>query len=137
MSKSKLIIAMVAIVSMSSMAMAGGYELSGKGFAPPPVYSWTGFYVGGHAGLATGNTEAQVPGFDGLADTDFSMDGGIYGGHVGYNYQAGAWVFGIEVRTQVPMWRATGPPSSFLTFNASLIGSQPSRVGSVMPLDVL
>ena len=76
--------------------MAGGYEPSGKGFAPPPVYSWTGFYVGGHAGLATGYTEAQVPGFGGFADTDFSMDGGIYGGHVGYNYQTGAWVFGIE-----------------------------------------
>jgi outer membrane immunogenic protein len=115
MSKSKLIIAMVAIVSMSSMAMAGGYELSGKGFAPPPVYSWTGFYVGGHAGLATGNTEAQVPGFDGLADTDFSMDGGIYGGHVGYNYQAGAWVFGIEGTYAGSNVEGNGP--SFVVLN--------------------
>jgi len=115
MSKSKLIIAMVAIVSMSSMAMAGGYELSGKGFASPPVYSWTGFYVGGHAGLATGNTEAQVPGFDGLADTDFSMDGGIYGGHVGYNYQTGAWVFGIEGTYAGSNVEGNGP--SFVVLN--------------------
>ncbi|MEE8098735.1 MAG: hypothetical protein V3T13_02235, partial [Hyphomicrobium sp.] len=62
MSKSKLIIAMVAIASMSSMAMAGGYEASGKGFAPPPVYSWTGFYVGGHAGLVTGDTKVGCQG---------------------------------------------------------------------------
>jgi outer membrane immunogenic protein len=97
MSKSKLIIAMVAIASMSSMAMADGYEPSGKGFAPPPVYSWTGFYVGAQAGLATGNTQGGVPGVPfGLTDTDFDMNGGIYGGYAGYNYQTGAWVFGIE-----------------------------------------
>jgi len=95
MSKAKLIIAMVAIASMSSMAMAGGYEPSGKGFAPPPVYSWTGFYVGGHAGLATGDTQGGVPGL-GFTNTDYNMDGGIYGGYGGYNYQSGAWVFGIE-----------------------------------------
>jgi len=77
------------------MAMAGGYEPSGKGFAPPPVYSWTGFYVGGHAGLASGDTEGGVQGFSGV-DTQLDLDGGIYGGYVGYNYQSGAWVFGIE-----------------------------------------
>lgn len=98
MSKSKLIIAMVAIASLSSVAMADGYEgPSGKGFAPPPVYSWSGFYVGGHAGLATGDTQGRVPtGIIGTITTDYDMDGGIYGGYVGYNYQKGAWVFGIE-----------------------------------------
>ena len=94
MSKTKLIIAMVAIASLSSAAVAGGDEaLEGKGFAPPPVYSWSGFYVGGHAGLATGDTQATVPG---LVSTDYDMDGGIYGGYVGYNHQSGSWVFGIE-----------------------------------------
>lgn len=103
MSKKKLISAMVAITSLSSAAVAGGDEaLGGKGFAPPPVYSWSGFYVGGHAGLATGDTQGRVPfdfdcdcGLNGIS-TDYDMDGGIYGGYVGYNHQHGSWVFGIE-----------------------------------------
>jgi len=58
----------------------------------PPVYvfSWTGFYIGGHAGLMTGKTEG-TPNF-GCADadcalaeafflTDYDMDGGLFGGN--------------------------------------------------------
>ncbi|MCB1519756.1 MAG: porin family protein [Hyphomicrobiaceae bacterium] len=65
-----------------------------------PAFSWTGFYIGGHAGLATGNTEGAVtafgPAIAALTATDYTMNGGIYGGHIGYNYQMGKTVIGIE-----------------------------------------
>lgn len=64
-----------------------------------PAYNWTGFYIGGQAGLATGNTQGDpdLPfGPPELFSTDYSIDGALYGGHVGYNFQAGNLVFGLE-----------------------------------------
>lgn len=46
---------------------------------PAPVFSWTGFYIGGHAGYGWGS------GSDGIAAADPS--GALGGGQVGYNYQ--------------------------------------------------
>jgi hypothetical protein len=48
----------------------------------------------------TGNTQGR-PDFGGhpieqLFATDYDMNGGLFGGHVGYNYQIGSAVFGIE-----------------------------------------
>lgn len=69
---------------------------------PPPVYAftWTGFYVGGHAGLMTGNTEGTPKlgdrELDRFFSTDYDMNGGLFGGQVGYNYQFGLGVIGIE-----------------------------------------
>ena len=61
-------------------------------------YSWTGFYLGAHAGLVTGNTQGYVADF-GLGfpiSTDYSLNGALYGVHAGYNWQRGALVFGVE-----------------------------------------
>src|SRR4029077_6013051 len=63
--------------------------------APPPLpFSWTGFYVGGHAGYgwqqiitppSPGQTSAPKP------------SGGFWGGQIGGNYQfASNWLVGIE-----------------------------------------
>jgi outer membrane immunogenic protein len=76
----------------------------GPSIKDEPVYvsapfSWTGFYVGGHAGVATGNTQddPDLPfGPPNLFSTDFDMNGALYGAHVGYNIQKGNIVFGIE-----------------------------------------
>ena len=62
-------------------------------------FSWTGFYVGGHAGLATGNTQDDPNlafGPPSLFSTDFTVNGALYGGQVGYNWQHGLYVFGVE-----------------------------------------
>ena len=76
----------------------------GPSIKDEPVYvrvpfSWSGFYVGGHAGIATGNTQGDpdLPfGPSSLFSTDFDMNGALYGAHVGYNIQKGNIVFGIE-----------------------------------------
>jgi len=61
---------------------------------PVPVYSWSGFYVGLHGGWGFGDvTFANTP-FD-LGN--HTMDGGLFGGHIGYNWQMGSsWLIGIE-----------------------------------------
>ena len=73
--------------------------------APVTFFSWTGGYVGLHAGYAWGrendNQSDLFPdqiidvGVERAADR-FDVDGFIGGAHAGYNWQSGQWVFGIE-----------------------------------------
>ena len=89
--------------------------------APPidPTYNWSGFYVGGHGGYASGSSTAAT--FDPTTyskalirddNDDFHVEegttapfglstapkGGFGGFQIGYNWQAvgSPWVFGIE-----------------------------------------
>jgi len=59
----------------------------------PVVYNWTGFYIGVSGGGAWGTSEHTFPGG---THGPFDIDGGLVGGTVGYNWQAGNWVFGVE-----------------------------------------
>jgi outer membrane autotransporter protein len=62
--------------------------------APAAPYNWTGFYVGADAGAAWGFASWNMPG-DGAGVTPH-VAGFLAGGDIGYSYQAGRWVFGIE-----------------------------------------
>jgi outer membrane immunogenic protein len=78
--------------------------------APLPVYSWAGWYIGGNTGwvgsernitntgtdtgtngLGTALRQGNIP-----ASVDLSNNGFIGGGQIGYNWQAGNWVYGFE-----------------------------------------
>jgi outer membrane immunogenic protein len=53
--------------------------------APPPVYNWTGFYVGGHVGYLWGRTHVEE---DGVVTEDGVPTNGVVGGALaGYNWQ--------------------------------------------------
>jgi outer membrane immunogenic protein len=93
--------------------------------APPmaPVSSWTGFYIGANGGGAWGRdcwtfigTLPDVglpgPGHEGCHDPS----GGIVGGQVGFNWQSGPLVFGLE---------AQGNWASLRDQNVSLLPSPP------------
>jgi opacity protein-like surface antigen len=54
---------------------------------------WTGFYVGGFAGTDFGRSGIGVTHF---VATDIRPAGVLGGGTVGYNYQTGRFVFGVE-----------------------------------------
>jgi opacity protein-like surface antigen len=58
-------------------------------------YSWTGFYIGGFLGTAWGETEWENIDNAGL-NTFPRPQGLLAGGQIGYNYQSGPWVFGLE-----------------------------------------
>jgi outer membrane immunogenic protein len=66
-----------------------GLPAKAPAYVPPP-YSWTGFYLGINGGYAWGDSD-----WDGFASgTD--VDGGLVGVTIGYNWQTGPWVFGLE-----------------------------------------
>jgi outer membrane immunogenic protein len=68
---------------------------------PPPVYkgvrpvvayyNWTGFYAGINAGYGWGTSNWTFP-----AGTSVKPKGALVGGTLGYNYQVGSLVYGIE-----------------------------------------
>jgi outer membrane immunogenic protein len=56
-------------------------------------YNWTGFYVGINGGGGWGRSEwTNSAGSTG----GFDVSGGLVGGTLGYNWQMGQWVFGLE-----------------------------------------
>src|SRR5882724_3632668 len=55
-----------------------------------PAASWAGWYIGAHAGAAWQNAQSVDYGFS------FSKTAFIGGGQLGYNWQHGNFVFGLE-----------------------------------------
>jgi outer membrane immunogenic protein len=60
---------------------------------PPPVYNWTGFYIGINGGWAFGKSDWTVPN---ASTGNFNVNGGLVGGTVGFNWWADGWVVGLE-----------------------------------------
>lgn len=59
-----------------------------------PAFSWTGLYVGAHAGYGWSDVDWQ---FAGSPDgTGHSGTGGLAGAQLGYNFQMQQFVFGVE-----------------------------------------
>ena len=56
------------------------------------MYNWTGAYVGINGGGGWGRSDTSAP----FASGGFRTTGGVVGGTVGYNWQAGPTVFGVE-----------------------------------------
>lgn len=61
--------------------------------AVPAVYNWTGFYIGGYLGAASGSSHWN---FADAGTTDPHFASFLGGGEIGYNYQIGKWVIGLE-----------------------------------------
>jgi len=95
----KILLASAGMIALASQAFAA--DLPSR--APPPVYvppapifTWTGFYLGGQVGYAWGTQRANVAVPNGILFNSYSAQGVIGGGHVGYNYQVNQWVIGLE-----------------------------------------
>jgi outer membrane immunogenic protein len=109
----KIALATLAAVSLSSAAFAADMRLPMKAppLAPPPIFTWTGFYIGGFVGgaVADGDAESTEPQacagggcafvFGTSTPNSYSLDSSfIGGGTVGFNWQmpGSAWVIGLE-----------------------------------------
>lgn len=106
-------VATAIMVSGSAMAADIGARIPTK--APPvmaPVWSWNGFYLGVNAGYGFGNdsgvstTGQAVGNVQTVADgarapfVPLERDGFLGGAQIGYNWQTGGFVFGLEADIQ-------------------------------------
>jgi outer membrane immunogenic protein len=104
----KVLLVTASLIALGAAAPAVAADLAARPYtkAPPmvaAVYDWSGFYIGANGGWGTsGNcwTNTAVggvplaPASEGCHDAD----GGTIGGQVGYRWQAGNWVFGLEAQ---------------------------------------
>jgi len=92
---------LAASVLAASTASSFAADLAARPYtkAPPPVvaamYDWSGFYIGINGGWGQSSTRYDWANF--LVRSD-DASGGTVGGQIGYNWQAGSWVFGLEAQ---------------------------------------
>jgi outer membrane immunogenic protein len=95
-------LAAVAIIGFASVASAADMPRKAPVYAPPPppVWSWTGFYIGVNAGGSIGRdptTQSNESTGEVLGSFTMSPAGFVGGGQIGYNWQfAPNWVVGVE-----------------------------------------
>jgi opacity protein-like surface antigen len=65
--------------------------------SPPYVPDWVGFYFGFHGGGAWDHASFDMPSASFFTLPGASLNGGLVGGHAGYNWQYGQIVGGVEV----------------------------------------
>jgi outer membrane immunogenic protein len=100
----KLLLAGVGVFALSAAVPATAADLPARMPAKAPAYvapifSWTGFYVGGHVGWARVDlTETISAAPAGFPTGSFGDDesGFIYGGQIGFNWQINQFVIGVE-----------------------------------------
>jgi len=93
----------IAIASVITTAMSVQAADLGARSNPPSFYkapaqlpfSWTGLYAGVNGGYAWGQSSWSDPTV-GADSGRFNTSGGLVGGQLGYNWQTGALVLGIE-----------------------------------------
>jgi outer membrane immunogenic protein len=93
-------------IAAAALVASGGAQAADLPVkAPPaapvaaPVINWSGFYIGGHAGIAWSRDllTFNVPDVTGSSeDFRFTPSSFIGGGQVGFQSQVEKWVFGIE-----------------------------------------
>jgi outer membrane immunogenic protein len=82
------------------------YRFGGNNTYTAPLASWGGLYIGGNAGVIVARNPSsysigpggQVP--PNAETFDLAPKGYLGGVQAGYNWQAGAWVFGVEADIQ-------------------------------------
>jgi outer membrane immunogenic protein len=135
----KFVLSTVALMGLT--VAAGAADLPARSMAPMapvmsvPVFSWSGFYAGLHAGYAFGesdirtrgnaaNTIANVNALARPPSLSFDQDGFMGGAQIGYNMQFGMFVAGVEADISYTDLSTTQSYSSPVTFGAALAGTQ-------------
>jgi len=135
----KLSLALAASVALGGTALAA--DLPRRTVAPVapvmavPVFTWTGFYVGVHAGYGyadnnistvgnAANTIANVANLARPPSLSVDNDGFIGGVQAGYNLQFGALVVGVEADISLSDMSSGVSYASPFTFGAALAGTR-------------
>jgi outer membrane immunogenic protein len=96
----QILLASVGAIAFAGSAFAADLPYRGPPpvyLPPPPIFTWSGLYVGGQIGYAWGNDPINVA-IVGIPVASFNDNpkGVIGGAHLGYNLQIAQWVAGLE-----------------------------------------
>ena len=98
----KLLLGIAGVIALAAPASAA--DLAARPYAKAPamiaaVYDWSGFYIGANGGWGSSRKCWDLQTGAGVfvaSDGCHDATGGVAGGQLGYRWQAGAWVFGVE-----------------------------------------
>jgi outer membrane immunogenic protein len=112
-----LVVSALVIAAPLSVASAADMALKAAP-PPPPIYDWTGFYLGLNGGYSWGKSSTDFtstgPGFS----TSQTMNGGLGGGQIGYNWGfKHNWLFGLEADIQGTGQRGSDPLAPVVVTN--------------------
>ena len=101
----KILLSVSALAALGMVTPASAADLPQRAYkAPPPmiapIYDWTGFYIGANGGWGESRSCVDfltAAGLD-IAEGCGSRSGGLFGGQLGYRWQASQWVFGLEAQ---------------------------------------
>jgi outer membrane immunogenic protein len=85
-------LALATATTAASAADLGRRHMPTKAPAYEAYYNWSGFYAGINGGGAFGNSDLS----NALGSTSYDVNGGLAGGTIGYNWQVGRVVYGLE-----------------------------------------
>jgi len=103
----KFLLATVGLVALGMAAPASAADLAARPYtkAPPPmvapIYDWSGFYIGANGGWGSEHRCFDFIGITGVfagSEGCHNASGGVVGGQIGYRWQTGGWVFGLEAQ---------------------------------------
>ena len=93
------------IVALGLAAPASAADLAARPYtkAPPmmaAIYDWSGFYIGANGGWGSSRNCWDFISVAGVVTPEGCRDatGGVAGGQLGYRWQTGGWVFGVEAQ---------------------------------------
>ena len=86
--------------TLAGLASTSAYAADAVFEEPPapvvvevPIFIWTGGYLGLQGGGLWSDNSINEPDTGVFSD---NFNGGLFGAYAGYNWQSGAWVFGVE-----------------------------------------
>jgi outer membrane immunogenic protein len=100
----KVLLVTASLIALGAAAPALAADLAARPYTKAPayvaaVYDWSGFYIGANGGWGSSrNSWDSVLPFVVGSEGSHDATGGTIGGQVGYRWQAGTWVFGVEAQ---------------------------------------
>jgi outer membrane immunogenic protein len=134
----KLLLAGIVLAGLGGVASAADLAVKAPYRAPPvSMWSWSGFYVGINGGYSTGADDytqtivafpAPVTTITSFTNNTINPRGGLFGGQIGFNWQTGPIVFGVEGDWQWASQSATA--CGHLCFTQVIPGIGPVTAGT-------
>ncbi len=101
----KILLVTASLIALGAAAPAVAADLAARPYTKAPamiaaVYDWSGFYVGANGGWGSSHKCWDfLPAAGGTSPEGcHDATGGVAGGQVGYRWQTGTWVFGLEAQ---------------------------------------
>ena len=116
----KLLLGSAALIGLAAANPANSAYIVPVPAYKAQVWSWTGFYGGAHVGASWGTSTFSDPFGPSIFGDKVQAPGFLAGGQIGYNWQAGPWVFGLEGDAS---WLTSDGTNTCLAFSGNFVSA--------------